>query len=79
MAASQGDCCHVMGTRRHLSRGKCPQPNPRLLVWLPNFTNPLIRVPPPHTPIHRVTCLLELLPPRSLLGMGCRQQHLLVR
>ncbi|EOY23084.1 Uncharacterized protein TCM_015082 [Theobroma cacao] len=63
----QGYRRHVVCTRRHLRSGKSPQPNPRFLVWLPHFTNPLPGVPPANSTVHRVPSLPELLSPCSLL------------
>jgi len=78
-AATQRYRRHVVGSRSHLGRGKSPQPYPGLLVGLPHLADPLAGVPPPHSPVHRVPGLFELLPPRPLLRVPGGQLKLLVR
>ena len=75
----QRDRRHVMRTRRHLRRGKGPEPNPGLLVGLAHLAHPLAGVPPSHAAVHRVARLPELLPPGAFLGIACRQKKILVR
>ena len=62
----------------HLGSWIRPQPYSRLLIGLPQLADPLVPVPPPHSPVHRVPCLLKLPPTGALLRPIRRQQNFLV-
>lgn len=75
----EGQGRHVVRSCRHLGCGVGPEPYPGLLVGLTELTDPLVLVPPPHSPVYGVACLPEDPPASSLLRPARSQQaHLLV-
>jgi len=54
--------------RRHFGGAVGAEPNPGVVVGNSHLADPLVVVPPPHSPVHGVPGLLEHSSPRPLLG-----------
>lgn len=68
--AFDGECCHVMRTRRHFGGGEGAEPDPALFLRLANLGNPFSPRPHSDPTVHRVAAVRRHRFAAPLLGAG---------